>query len=666
MTKKIKAGSSQIALAEQGNNVDLNVEANSFRPAVQVIARLIATDRRAVLLANDKAQVLLANTPAKKLGLTPEALRKDLSWAQLCEQARRAGSAAVSVAIKNVHLEGELVHLHLGSANGYLLRLSDSDQEATWLRNRARAATLMRVAHDLRTPIQSLAVLAESMVAEQGADNAKSAQFSRAAELALDHINNVLGVIRGEHRVSGLQPDEEFSPANEPGTLIEMLRPIATSRGAEVRTKVKQIVGGKVVGPLRFVRALFQNMIDNSLKYGGPEIDVTLTMAPLASSLEDKDAGNRIAITLEVQDLGGGLPEDQKQRLGAALGQSTRDPQRPRRMSERQSGGLNILAHAVQQLGGRVELLDRHDSEDMAEARVIGTILRATFSLEQVTEADSATHDQGQADPSVHADTLDDVSILVVEDSPASREWLTRILLSAGARVDAVGSGTEALTFLEDASPSKQIDLILSDLTLPNMSGIEFARRAQALSESKELSWSGRIMGLTAHADEKIENACIAAGMVRVLEKPIRPAKLFQAVNEVIHSAQPRTVSSVGKPGQRDQRLRKAKSPFDEKAVAELVSAFTLEGAKGFMLRALAEAEQALHTLLQEGVTDNTGCMLHAATGACSLSGLSEIEKVLRKLEDAVSSEQNELDSLLSQLGEAIENSASGINMLRS
>lgn len=178
-----------------------------YRPVVQVIARLIATDRRAALLASETGNILLANAPAKALGLGSTPLQQvfggqgplalEGEWPDMMARARRAGSVRVCANRGGQPLEGELVALPVGPATGFFLRLSDSEDEATWLRNRARAATLLRVAHDLRTPIQSLLASAEGLIAGDAPEPGALARLRRAADLSLQHVSNVLSVLRG-------------------------------------------------------------------------------------------------------------------------------------------------------------------------------------------------------------------------------------------------------------------------------------------------------------------------------------------------------------------------------------------------------------------------------------------------------------------------------------
>ena len=222
-----------------------------YRPVVQVIARLIATDRRAALLASETGNILLANAPAKALGLGSAPLQQvfggqgplalEGEWPDMMARARRAGSVRVCANRGGQPLEGELVALPVGPATGFFLRLSDSEDEATWLRNRARAATLLRVAHDLRTPIQSLLASAEGLIAGDAPEPGALACLRRAADLSLQHVSNVLSVLRGEQRFSGLQPDTAFSAAQELDALTAVLHPVAAARGAEIRLSSRVI-----------------------------------------------------------------------------------------------------------------------------------------------------------------------------------------------------------------------------------------------------------------------------------------------------------------------------------------------------------------------------------------------------------------------------------------
>ncbi len=617
----------------------------AMRPIIQTIARLIATDRRPSVLATETGSILLANAPAQRLQLDQGDLQDKLDWKALCKQANRATSVATSLTLGATELEGEVVHLSLGAGDGYLLRLSENDHEAAWLRNRSRAATLMRVAHDLRTPIQSLLATAENvldtattndMAQNQQARN----QLKKTSELALEHISNVLGVIRGEQSVSGLRPDETFNITEELRSLMMMISPIARARHVNLKLWLDPHEDVWVHGPVRFVRALFQNIIDNSAKYGGQDVEIGLSCRPIATTETDEPS---LKLTLTVKDMGGGLPPEQKARLLKALGQadakqieSSQDSTTAQ--SERPSAGLNVLAHALRQLGGTLAFSDRYagdcETATDTDAAVLGTVMEVTLVLEKGEQTGLFPETPNTSLP--EENSLQGISIILVEDSPASRDWICHVLRSAGAHVWPTGTGLEALSLLTKSDITDKLDLILTDMTLPYMSGVEFAQRVR---KQEDVNWHGPIVALTAHVADAVLSACDAAGIAKVLEKPIRPAQLRAALHAVLEDARG-TSQRLSPPASQDEVKAVAPEetevpPLKDEIVHELLTQLGHQGATSFMTRAHAEAGHVLSKLQKDGICPDTGRMLHAATGACSLTGLGALEACLRCMEKA-------------------------------
>lgn len=629
------------------------------RIVLQSLARVIVSDRRAVALTSRQGEILLANVAARRLDIRRETLSERLDWADLCVRTRRAGSAVVTWLHDGQAHEGELVHVPLGSVESFMLRLSESDQEATLLRNRARAAMLMRVAHDLRTPIQSLLASAEVLTTQQPgtslpADTAQ--QMRRAAELALDHVSNVLSVIRGEQNSRGGQPDEAFRIAEEVGALVAMITPIAEARATEISLQVDAPPDLTLHGPLRFVRALCQNLIDNSVNHGGGRVALRLECKPLAAGLVSDDAAEIWRVRLELCDEGGGLPPAHRARLAEALGLPLDDTGGQLAQPDaRPSAGLNVLAHALRQLGGQIQIADRGSDGAVlppgSTGRVIGTFFTVTFSLPAVQMRAALP------EPSPENAILDGRCILLVEDSPASRDWLTLMLQRAGAEVISAGSGQEALALLSRNEIGPRVDLVLTDVTLPRMSGAELASRLQSGDPASAVTWRGRVVGLTAHADDRIRAACLAAGMVRVLEKPIQARALCGALRAVLDGA---TASAAV------EKAVAAPAPglLDPKVRRDLSEQLGLEPARGFMRRALAEARSVMEELRNDGVGADTGRRLHAATGASGLTGLRQVEASLRAIELAVETRNGDLAMLYERLEQAVSRTETAIGAL--
>jgi two-component system cell cycle response regulator CpdR len=112
--------------------------------------------------------------------------------------------------------------------------------------------------------------------------------------------------------------------------------------------------------------------------------------------------------------------------------------------------------------------------------------------------------------------------ILLAEDDQVMREYLARALERSGYRVAAVDRGTEAMPLLE----SESFDLLLTDIVMPEMDGIELAQRAQ------EIAPEMRVMFITGFAAVTLK-AGKAVPQARVLSKPFHLRDLVREVDQL-------------------------------------------------------------------------------------------------------------------------------------
>ena len=116
------------------------------------------------------------------------------------------------------------------------------------------------------------------------------------------------------------------------------------------------------------------------------------------------------------------------------------------------------------------------------------------------------------------------IRILLAEDEEAMRTYLSRALQNAGYDVVAVDRGTEALPLLM----SQHFDLLLSDIVMPEMDGIELARRAS------ELDPDIKIMFITGFAAVALNSDSEAPKNAKVLSKPVHLRELVSEVNKML------------------------------------------------------------------------------------------------------------------------------------
>ena len=630
-----------------------------IRASLQAVARVVVSDRRATALISKMGDVLLLNSEAKRLAFERNEILSRINWDEICIAAKRSGSVAISWTANNQDIEGEVIHIPLDRIDSYLIRMAQSDSDLSLLRHRARAAALMRVAHDLRTPIQSLLASANALIESSAQIQAtpEAAHLRRAASLALDHISTVLQVIRGEKPLGASEIDEDFRIDEELRRIVALIQPIAETRNTEISCAIDMPEGLKLRGPLRHIRALFQNLIDNSVNHGGGRVALTLRCALIEDIADEEEASDENwCVELTLKDEGGGLPPAQRNRLAQALGETKSEPavQTLAKESKRPSAGMNVMAYALKQLGGTLTVNDLGPDGQIlplgSDQRIIGTYFTVRFSLHRAPEfLAAAGFDSGER-------PLSGKQIILVEDSPASRDWLTHVLQSAGAEVHAVGSGPEALALISRNDLPAPIDLMLSDVTLPRMSGIELAAHLTKGDPTASKKWSAKIVGLTAHADDQIRAACLAAGMSCVLEKPIKPQLLTRILSEILLGSYQHIGAFPEEHG--------TESAISQQTLEDLTRQLGLERTKSFIQRALSEARHILEELRADGVGPDSGRKLHAATGSSGLTGLRLVEKRLREIETEINEARIPTPDILEALALAIDESQSIIDLL--
>ena len=114
--------------------------------------------------------------------------------------------------------------------------------------------------------------------------------------------------------------------------------------------------------------------------------------------------------------------------------------------------------------------------------------------------------------------------ILLAEDDDAMRVYLERALVNAGYAVDAVDRGTEALPLLKETG----YDLLLSDIVMPEMDGIELAQRCNEISPDTKVMFITGFSGVTLRARESVPQAKILSKPFHLRDLVLEVDRLFQ------------------------------------------------------------------------------------------------------------------------------------------
>lgn len=244
--------------------------------------------------------------------------------------------------------------------------------------------------------------------------------------------------------------------------------------------------------------------------------------------------------------------------------------------------------------------------------------------------------------------------ILLAEDNPVNQKVAMRMLERIGFSADVATNGIEALKALE----SKTYDVILMDMQMPEMDGLEATRKIVELYTGPERPY---IIALTANAMQGDRERCLDAGMNDYISKPIRMEDLHQAFERC-----PRKATSED-PSEADDSPGEAAIDFSvlEELVAMLGN--DMEFASGLIKDFLEDGEELLGSIKTAQETgDNTELerAAHTLKSSSATFGAIEASRLCKDIEehgnqgritDETAKKIGELDSMFSKVSKALE-----------
>jgi GAF domain-containing protein/CheY-like chemotaxis protein len=245
-----------------------------------------------------------------------------------------------------------------------------------------------------------------------------------------------------------------------------------------------------------------------------------------------------------------------------------------------------------------------------AVAAVLGS------AIEETTDATSSALDEDLA-------TRHPLRILLAEDNVVNQKLATRLLERLGYRADVVANGVEALEALE----RQTYDLLLSDVQMPEMDGLEATRRIIQRWPAGERPW---IVAMTAEAMSGDRERCLEAGMNDYLAKPIRVDELVAAIKRTPRRAE----------GGAGIEVVTAEGPIDERALTRLSEGtggdegFVSELIEQFVTEA-PDLVAAMRTGFDAGDADGVRRAAHTLKSNAATFGANELAAGCAALEDA-------------------------------
>jgi PAS domain S-box-containing protein len=421
-------------------------------------------------------------------------IRQDgtLRWARLYYEMRRGRDGRFK------HCVGMLIDIDERKRGELALACAERDANAA---NETKSRFLASMSHEIRTPMNGVLGVLHLLRAERLSEGGRKLldEALQCGHMLSELINDILDLSKIEADQMNLTP-EPTDPVAAMSGVANMLRPQAESKNLTLTVEGDIDSGWSWVDPVRLRQTLF-NLMGNAVKFTHQgEVRVRLTA---------QGQGQSKRLRYEIADTGIGIPAEAQPRLFERFQQADDS-------ATRQFGGtglgLAITRHLVRLMGGEVSFVSAEGEG-------------STFWF------DIAAPEAPRPAPlePVDAERLEGVRVLVVEDNPANRMIVRKILESLGATVDVAEDGAAGLAAAEQRAPS----LILMDVQMPGMDGLEATRRIRALAGPV-----GRtpIVALTANVLEHQRRAYMECGMDGVVGKPIAPAALLREILRLVEA----------------------------------------------------------------------------------------------------------------------------------
>jgi PAS domain S-box-containing protein len=372
--------------------------------------------------------------------------------------------------------------------------------------SRAKSEFVANMSHEIRTPLNGVIGMLELLKGTHL--TAEQLEYARTAESSGDALLTVINDILDFSKIEAgrLDLDEyDFDPRQLVEDTCDMLAAQAHGKDLELTQWIGESLPPLARGDGGRLRQVLTNLLSNAIKFtAAGEVRVSVRREPAR--------GAAVRLRIEVSDTGIGVAPDRLQELFEPFSQA--DVSTTRRYGG--TGlGLAISRQLVEMMGGEIGA----ESEPGT-----GSTFWFTVTLGPVP-ASRATRRARVSIPEA-------ARILVVDDNATNRAIVSGYLREREARCDEAQSGRDALTMLHAAAAAGEpYELVVLDCHMPEMDGIELTREIRATPRLR----SSRLLMLTSTGGDM--DAAREAGVDRYLGKPIRRARLLEAVAELLTGA---------------------------------------------------------------------------------------------------------------------------------
>ena len=383
--------------------------------------------------------------------------------------------------------------------------------------NKAKSTFLSNMSHDIRTPMNAIIGFTILAISNIGNDE----KIKDYLEKILSSGNHLLSLINDVLDMSHIESGKLHLEESEIN-LSDILHDVKNIVIGQVHAKQLKlhmdtidVMDENVYCDKIRLNQVLLNLLSNAIKFTAQGGTVSVRVSQLQNAPEGKGH-----YEIRVKDNGIGMRKEFAEQIFNPF-----ERERTSTVSKIQGTGLGmpIAKNIIDMMGGTIEVVTE---KGIGTEFIINLELRLA-SKNKKDERSAADKEEEVLPNSLQTEKLSEKRILLVEDNELNREIAVEILKGYGFEIDVAENGQEAVEKVSESNPG-DYNLILMDIQMPIMDGMEATKRIRVLDNQKQSDIP--IIAMTANAFDEDKKAAYESGMNGFISKPIMPEEVIREI----------------------------------------------------------------------------------------------------------------------------------------